>query len=34
MQIDQHIRMLIVDSISSLIAPILGGGGAHGNFSL
>lgn len=30
-QIDQHIRMLIVDSISSLIAPILGGGGAHGH---
>ncbi|KAK4358845.1 hypothetical protein RND71_021074 [Anisodus tanguticus] len=30
-QIDQHIRMLIIDSISSLITPILGGGGAHGH---
>ncbi|KAF3617319.1 DNA repair protein RAD51 -like protein 4 [Capsicum annuum] len=30
-QIDQHIRMVIIDSISSLITPILGGGGAHGH---
>ncbi|KAJ8551399.1 hypothetical protein K7X08_000769 [Anisodus acutangulus] len=30
-QLDQHIRMLIIDSISSLITPILGGGGAHGH---
>ncbi|MCD7471078.1 hypothetical protein HAX54_011362 [Datura stramonium] len=30
-QIDQHIRMLVIDSISSLITPILGGGGAHGH---
>ncbi|WMV56450.1 hypothetical protein MTR67_049835 [Solanum verrucosum] len=29
-QKDEHIRMLIIDSISSLIAPILGGG-AHGH---
>ncbi|XP_019066797.2 DNA repair protein RAD51 homolog 4 isoform X2 [Solanum lycopersicum] len=29
-QKDQHIRMLIIDSISSLIAPVLGGG-AHGH---
>ncbi|KAF3661006.1 putative pentatricopeptide repeat-containing protein, mitochondrial-like [Capsicum annuum] len=33
-EIDQHIRMVIIDSISSLITPILGGGGAHGNFLL
>ncbi|XP_059315212.1 DNA repair protein RAD51 homolog 4 isoform X5 [Lycium ferocissimum] len=30
-QIDQHIKMLIIDSISSLITPILGGGGAQGH---
>jgi len=34
MQVDQHIRMIIIDSISTLITPILGGGGAQGNFSL
>ncbi|KAL0460589.1 UNVERIFIED_CONTAM: DNA repair protein [Sesamum latifolium] len=26
-----HVRMLIIDSLSSLIAPVLGGGGAHGH---
>ncbi|KAL6577229.1 hypothetical protein OROMI_011505 [Orobanche minor] len=30
-QIGCNIRMLIIDSLSSLIAPILGGGGAHGH---
>lgn len=30
MQIDCQVRMLIIDSLSSLIAPVLGGGGAHG----
>lgn len=30
MQIDFQVRMLAIDSLSSLIAPILGGGGAHG----
>ncbi|XP_060215935.1 DNA repair protein RAD51 homolog 4 isoform X1 [Lycium barbarum] len=30
-QIDKHIKMLIIDSISSLITPILGGGGAQGH---
>lgn len=25
-----QVRMLIIDSVSSLIAPVLGGGGAHG----
>ncbi|XP_009594024.1 DNA repair protein RAD51 homolog 4 isoform X2 [Nicotiana tabacum] len=30
-QVDQHISMIIIDSISSLITPILGGGGAQGH---
>lgn len=30
-QIDCQVRMLIIDSLSSLIAPVLGGGGAHGH---
>ncbi|KAL0390461.1 UNVERIFIED_CONTAM: DNA repair protein [Sesamum calycinum] len=30
-QIGCHVRMLIIDSLSSLIAPVLGGGGAHGH---
>ncbi|KAK6144563.1 hypothetical protein DH2020_021383 [Rehmannia glutinosa] len=30
-QIGCQVRMLIIDSLSSLIAPILGGGGAHGH---
>ncbi|XP_057781646.1 DNA repair protein RAD51 homolog 4 isoform X2 [Salvia miltiorrhiza] len=30
-QIDFQVRMLIIDSLSSLIAPVLGGGGAHGH---
>ncbi|GFP99569.1 DNA repair protein rad51 homolog 4 [Phtheirospermum japonicum] len=30
-QIGCQVRMLIVDSLSSLIAPILGGGGTHGH---
>ncbi|XP_070018989.1 DNA repair protein RAD51 homolog 4-like [Nicotiana tabacum] len=30
-QVDQHIRMIIIDSISTLITPILGGGGAQGH---
>ncbi|KAL0370027.1 UNVERIFIED_CONTAM: DNA repair protein [Sesamum angustifolium] len=30
-EIGCHVRMLIIDSLSSLIAPVLGGGGAHGH---
>ncbi|KAK4441119.1 DNA repair protein [Sesamum alatum] len=30
-QIGCHVRMLIIDSLSSLIAPVLGSGGAHGH---
>ncbi|XP_057781648.1 DNA repair protein RAD51 homolog 4 isoform X4 [Salvia miltiorrhiza] len=30
-EIDFQVRMLIIDSLSSLIAPVLGGGGAHGH---
>ncbi|KAI3461510.1 hypothetical protein Pfo_018173 [Paulownia fortunei] len=30
-QIGCQVRMLIIDSLSSLIAPVLGGGGAHGH---
>ncbi|KAL1558074.1 DNA repair protein RAD51 4-like isoform X1 [Salvia divinorum] len=30
-QISFQVRMLIIDSLSSLIAPVLGGGGAHGH---
>ncbi|CAA0839851.1 DNA repair protein RAD51 homolog 4 [Striga hermonthica] len=30
-QVGCRVRMLIIDSLSSLIAPILGGGGAHGH---
>ncbi|PIN18456.1 ATP diphosphatase [Handroanthus impetiginosus] len=29
-EIGSQVRMLIIDSLSSLIAPVLGGGGAHG----
>ncbi|XP_051113202.1 DNA repair protein RAD51 homolog 4 isoform X2 [Andrographis paniculata] len=30
-QIQRQVRMLIIDSLSSLIAPVLGGGGPHGH---
>ncbi|KAH6765620.1 DNA repair RAD51-like protein [Perilla frutescens var. hirtella] len=30
-QIDCQVKMLIIDSLSSLIAPVLGGGGTHGH---
>ncbi|KAL2239771.1 UNVERIFIED_CONTAM: DNA repair protein RAD51 [Sesamum indicum] len=30
-EIGCNVRMLIIDSLSSLIAPVLGGGGAHGH---
>lgn len=30
-QIDCQVRMLIIDSISSLVSPVLGGSGAHGH---
>ncbi|KAK4492033.1 hypothetical protein RD792_002823, partial [Penstemon davidsonii] len=30
-QVDCQVRILIIDSLSSLIAPVLGGGGAHGH---
>ena len=33
MQVGQNLRMFIIDSVSSLITPVLGGAGTHGMFS-